>query len=128
MPTKPLHMCNATGCRVLVTAKYCPKHAAEKQEKSLGKRRAYDKDRPAYYGWYDLARWKLIREKVLYAFPFCVDCDRAGRTAMSTIVDHVVPHKGDSGLFWDLENLQGLCAHCHSVKTSKEDSWNNNRK
>jgi 5-methylcytosine-specific restriction protein A len=117
-------MCNATGCRKLVNEKYCSKHAAEKQEKGLSKRKMYDKNRPSYYGWYDTARWKLVREKVLFAFPFCAMCAKLGGNSLSTIVDHIVPHKGNVELFWDLENLQGLCAHCHSVKTSKEDSWN----
>ena len=124
MPMKPKHMCNATGCRELITEKYCPKHAHLKKTERDHKRRIYDKNRPSYYAWYDSARWKLIRERVLYAFPFCVECAKDGRASMSTIVDHIVPHKGDVHIFWDLENLQGLCAHCHSVKTSKEDSWN----
>lgn len=32
---------------------------------------------------------------------------------MATIVDHIVPHKGDLVLFHDPENLQSLCKPCH---------------
>ena len=35
----------------------------------------------------------------------------------ATVVDHIVPHKGDEARFHDLNNLQSLCATCHnSVK------------
>lgn len=39
----------------------------------------------------------------------------------ATVVDHVIPHKGDLGLFWDLTNWQPLCKLCHdSVKQAQE--------
>lgn len=34
-------------------------------------------------------------------------------TAADT-VDHIKPHRGDVGLFWDSTNLQSLCHTCHS--------------
>ena len=41
----------------------------------------------------------------------------------ATVVDHIVPHKGDMALFWDKSNWQGLCAHCHnSHKQRREKS------
>jgi 5-methylcytosine-specific restriction protein A len=39
----------------------------------------------------------------------------------ATVVDHIKPHQGDPELFWDSENLQALCAPCHSRKTASED-------
>lgn len=39
----------------------------------------------------------------------------------ATDVDHIVPHKGNHELFWDRDNWQALCHHCHSVKTATED-------
>lgn len=36
-------------------------------------------------------------------------------------VDHIVPHKGDRGLFFGKSNLQSLCKQCHSRKTVLED-------
>lgn len=41
-------------------------------------------------------------------------CSARGRVAPATIVDHKVPHEGNQDLFWDVSNLQGLCASCHS--------------
>ncbi len=68
--------------------------------------------------YYHRAHWKkCLRPTVLARDPICVIC---GRNA-STDVDHIKPHKGNWTLFADLNNLQGLCAHCHSRKTMMED-------
>ncbi|WP_368028316.1 HNH endonuclease signature motif containing protein [Paenibacillus sp. DCT19] len=37
------------------------------------------------------------------------------------MVDHIVPHKGDEGLFWDSTNWQALCKRCHDIKTVTQD-------
>jgi 5-methylcytosine-specific restriction enzyme A len=37
----------------------------------------------------------------------------AGKDVAATVVDHVVPHKGDLELFWDQSNWQGVCKACH---------------
>jgi 5-methylcytosine-specific restriction protein A len=34
------------------------------------------------------------------------------------VVDHIKPHKGDRGLFWELANHQALCKRCHDRKTA----------
>jgi 5-methylcytosine-specific restriction protein A len=47
----------------------------------------------------------------------CAAC----RAALSTEVDHIVPHRGDDKLFWRRSNWQGLCKSCHSRKTSAGD-------
>lgn len=42
---------------------------------------------------------------------------------MATVVDHIVPHRGDQKLFWDRSNWQPLCEHHHNVKTMTEDRF-----
>ena len=42
---------------------------------------------------------------------------------MATVVDHIVPHRGDQKLFWDRGNWQPLCEHHHNVKTMTEDRY-----
>jgi len=39
----------------------------------------------------------------------------------ATLVDHIIPHRGDNNLFWDEDNWQALCTECHAIKTAKED-------
>ena len=52
----------------------------------------------------------------------CVECEKQGRIVAASEVDHKVPHKGNSFLFWDRDNWQGLCKSCHSRKTMRENA------
>lgn len=68
------------------------------------------------------ARWKRERLLYLQAHPLCVECLKRGRVVPATVVDHVVPHKGDYQRFWDAAgNWQSLCSGCHNRKTVRED-------
>lgn len=48
-------------------------------------------------------------------------CERQGRVAGATLVDHIKPHKGDQVLFWEQANWQPLCATCHSKHKQREE-------
>lgn len=67
------------------------------------------------------SKWRTYREHYLRAHPLCAECDRQGRTTSATVVDHIVPHKGDKKRFWERSNHQALCPPCHRVKTARED-------
>jgi 5-methylcytosine-specific restriction protein A len=41
----------------------------------------------------------------------------------ATVVDHVVPHRGDQRLFWDTANWAPSCKPCHDAKTAREGRW-----
>lgn len=45
-----------------------------------------------------------------------------GRIVPATVVDHIIPHKGDQTLMWDESNFQSLCSKHHNIKTAREDS------
>nr|WP_211224439.1 HNH endonuclease signature motif containing protein [Eremococcus coleocola] len=51
----------------------------------------------------------------------CEECKKHGRTTVATVVDHIVPHKGNKKLFWDSNNHQSLCESCHNRKTASKD-------
>lgn len=53
--------------------------------------------------------------------PLCVECEKQGRLVPATVVDHVIPHKGDYEKFWNESNWQALCKSCHDRKTARED-------
>jgi hypothetical protein len=53
--------------------------------------------------------------------PLCIECQRKGKLKSTTVVDHVIPHKGDPELVWKEPNWQVLCAPCYSRKTANED-------
>lgn len=71
------------------------------------------------YGW----RWQKARATFL-AKPenvLCRMCTEAGRVTAATVVDHIIPHRGDQGLFWDTSNWQPLCQQHHdSAKQAEE--------
>lgn len=39
----------------------------------------------------------------------------------ATVVDHIIPHRGDPELFWAVWNWQPLTKRAHDRKTAKED-------
>lgn len=39
----------------------------------------------------------------------------------ATVADHITPHRGDHTLFFDYENTQSLCDHCHSSAKQSEE-------
>lgn len=45
-------------------------------------------------------------------------CDRL---TVATVVDHIVPHKGDQTLFWNEANWQPLCKLCHDSLKQKQE-------
>jgi 5-methylcytosine-specific restriction protein A len=61
-------------------------------------------------------RFRQLRRAYLNLHPMCAACsyDEAA------ILDHRIPHRGNARLFWDQSNWQGLCVHCHGLKTARE--------
>ena len=41
------------------------------------------------------------------------------RIEVATVVDHIMPHKGDNTLFWDRDNWQSLCKRFHNIPISR---------
>nr|DAY20651.1 MAG TPA: HNH endonuclease [Caudoviricetes sp.] len=62
-------------------------------------------------------RWRKARIAFLQRNPLCVECMRKGVLTPATVVDHIIPHRGDKELFWNEENWQALCKSCHDRKT-----------
>lgn len=110
MPYKARRPCKAPGCPSLVDQGFCDKHH------HLDTKRLYDDSRPSAakrgYGH----RWRKLRRLVLNRQPVC---KAKGCNRFATDVDHIVPKNrgGDDSM----DNLQGLCHSCHSVKTATED-------
>ena len=70
--------------------------------------------------WYSSRKWKAKRLAQLRAEPRCAYCLKQGKVTPARIADHVIPHKGDEGMFWH-GKLQSLCKPCHdSVKAREE--------
>jgi len=64
-------------------------------------------------------RWRNAALRYLDQHPLCVECQRQGKVTAAQCVDHIIPHRGEYGLFWDERNWQALCNSCHGVKTGR---------
>lgn len=113
MPYKPKKPCRHPGCAGLVEngKRFCDKHRPLHTEvvRSASKRG---------YG----SRWQSASKEYLREHPLCVECLKQDRYIQATVVDHIVPHRGNMNLFWDRSNWQSLCKSCHDKKTGREDS------
>ncbi|BFM78631.1 HNH endonuclease [Acinetobacter baumannii] len=67
-------------------------------------------------------RWQKARERFLRSNPLCVYCEAKGLVVVATVVDHIIPHRGDQEIFWDEMNWQALCSKCHSSTKQKEEN------
>ena len=77
-------------------------------------------NRQAYAKLYKTKRWKELRRKHLAKHPYCQCPHHEGKYVEAEVVDHVIPHKGDTKLFYGGE-LQSLTKQCHdSMKQSQE--------
>ena len=113
MPYKQRVPCGQPGCGELIPpgSKYCEKHLPLHPEVT---RSAAGRG----YG----SRWQKESRFFLQVHPLCCMCQKEGRYVKATVVDHIVPHRGDEKLFWDQSNWQPLCKKHHDQKTGREDS------
>ena len=113
-PQKAKRPCLSSGCKDFASNKgYCDKHQSRVKQR--------DRDRgTAHQRGYD-AEWKKHRNQFLLEHPLCVECRRKGYVMPATVVDHIIPHKGDKDLFWNKSNWQPLCETHHNIKTASED-------
>lgn len=114
MPRRPDHSCSHPGCPALVPfgTKYCEIHRQKHpEEMRSASSRGYGK------------AWQRESKRFLQEHPLCVQCERQGRYVKATVVDHIVPHRGDQNLFWDRDNWQPLCKQCHDRKTLQEERF-----
>lgn len=119
MPNRPKKPCSQPGCTELVEAGRggrCEKHRKQEQQR-------HDQQRgTAAQRGYD-SRWRRYRTQFLRQHPLCEceECKKSGRLIPATVVDHIIPHKGNYELFWDPSNHQAMAKRCHNKKTARED-------
>ena len=114
MPLKPKRPCAYPGCPSLSHGYYCLEHERKVEMEYNKKRGSASKQG---YG----VQWRRARKRYLAEYHLCVMCLKEDKVVPATVVDHVIAHKGDMGLFWDKNNWQALCKHCHDTKTAKVD-------
>ena len=73
---------------------------------------------------YNSARWRGkrgLQRRKLQTDPLCWYCEQMGHVVVATVVDHIVPHRGDVGLFFDWDNLRSTCKTCHDSYAAIKD-------
>lgn len=116
MPMAAPHPCATPGCRELVPRGRARCNAHERMRAARDRERRGSAHERGY-----TARWQRYRLTFLAQHPLCAECERAGRIVPATVVDHVVPHKGDEALFWDHANHRPLCKPCHDRRVDEGD-------
>jgi len=102
-----LRPCTYPGCPAVVPAGRCARHVS-----------LIRKQRPTPHQLGYTYAWRKARAAYLRAHPLCVECEKIGKIIPADQVDHIIAHRGDKVLFWDVtNNWQSLCASCHSRKT-----------
>jgi len=67
-------------------------------------------------------KWQKAREGFLKSHPLCKMHMDLGRIVPATVVDHIIPHKGDMALFWQHDNWQSLCKTCHDSAKKRQEA------
>lgn len=111
MPRTPRRPCRYPGCPGLCEPGqvYCKEHMQYSSDRLRGSAAARGYDR----------RWREARGMFLREHPLCAACYAEGVLTPATVVDHIIPHRGDQRLFWDKNNWQPLCKRHHDEKTGR---------
>jgi 5-methylcytosine-specific restriction protein A len=128
MPYAPAKPCSQSGCMKL----NCIEHAKAKRrdwQKRTDAKRPSASQRLYNRQWTYSSRPAFLMEHPLCEVIRYKDSDgqlkfirrHEGRVVAASVVDHIVPHKGDTALFHDQSNWQALCRDCHNYKTAKLD-------
>ena len=108
MPKAPKRPCRHPGCPNLCDkGVYCSQHMVFSSDRMRG-----GADARGYN-----AEWRRARKAFLQKHPLCAECGKEGKLTPATVVDHIIPHRGNKRLFWDEHNWQPLCKDCHDRKT-----------
>jgi 5-methylcytosine-specific restriction protein A len=113
-----MRFCLEPGCQTRTMRARCEDHERHRDLQQRGS------STERGYGW----RWRTQARAFLAQYLLCgmrpggvapvmSACHEDDRVTAATDVDHVEPHRGDEGLFWDEANWQALCGECHKRKT-----------
>lgn len=116
MAQRPLKPCRHPGCPELSRDGWCDKHRP-------APRKSRKRASAEYHSWYSKPIWTdRLRPAQLVREPFCRVCAAKGWRTKATVVDHIVPFRGDWDLFVSASNHQSLCKFHHDQKTAREQA------
>jgi 5-methylcytosine-specific restriction protein A len=122
MPNRAPRQCGYPACQIAAVAgtNYCAPHTKPAAEVERAENNSRLRDAP-WRALYQNAAWRNLREFILSRDPLCqlmlTDKCRQHGGDESTVADHIKDHKGNTTLFYDTQNIQGVCKPCHDQKT-----------
>jgi 5-methylcytosine-specific restriction protein A len=76
--------------------------------------------------WYNTKRWLDMRQARLKLSKW--RCEQTGALLIgrvhepnSPVLDHIIPHRGDPDLFWDVDNVQIVAKAWHDKEKQKQE-------
>lgn len=105
MPSRAARLC---GCGAVV------RDGGSCRSCSSRRKRESDSHRPTARARGYTTQWDKARAGYLARHPYCVMCEAEGKQVLASVVDHIIPHRGDNELFWDSSNWAALCVPHHS--------------
>ena len=119
------HLCNHPGCMNTVNNKgdYCPEHSNSNNRQDDRRVNNYGSSKKTYAHdnykhLYNSSAWRKLRQLVWQRDSYT--CQLCGATDTQLVADHVQPHRGNTDLFYEMDNLVTLCKACHDYKTRQE--------
>lgn len=92
-------------------------------EKAIDRMRTRDQ---GWRGWYKLKRWADLKRAVFVRDKYI--CQRSGVLCIgkhpapnSPVANHIVAHRGDERLFWDIDNVQTVSKAMHDSLIQAEE-------
>ena len=106
----PSHRCQHPTCTAFLPEPgYCPDHAGQHQPSRHTHYDQHQRDKEMKR-FYDSAAWQYARSAALARQPWCSRCGKP-----ATTVHHKLSAKENPAQRLDPENLDPMCAPCHSL-------------
>lgn len=96
------HPCHQPACLNLTSTKYCLSHSHIALKEIHVQRQRADNNRDSNVRELYDGRWTRYSKQYRIQHPLCAICEREGRLTATQVTDHIIPHRGDYLLFWEI--------------------------
>jgi 5-methylcytosine-specific restriction protein A len=117
MSIRPPHICTCGCGKIIPHGEQCERQKAARRERNA----RHDRRRPSAARRGYNGEWRKASREYLARHPHC---RMPGCNRLASLVDHIIPHRGNDRLFWDRTNWQPLCTPCHSRVKQRQERAN----
>ncbi len=96
-----------------------PQFRSAGQRTKVERQRSHDQRRGSARDRGYSSKWDAAAKAFLEHHPLCLYCRMGAwgdppRATPATLVDHLIPHRGDMVIFWNRRDWVSSCAPCHN--------------